>query len=311
MATSSSPSIIAASRTLQVVRAAGGNGNGIFSGTAITGNIFSDGLESGNFDSSVTAQGAGWDRLASTTISIIRNDSFAVCNDSGPITPPNGPVDAIQEWESSPLAPADGAHSLRTRFAASAGDAWSEMRFKLGTWEPTDCWVAFDIRVPVNHFHRDPSSGGNNNKLLRLFGSSYTSGGKVGMEFRPDIDGTGSSNMYIMSDTAGNQTSTPIADSVIFARVPEDRGRWQRIIFHAVSETSLGAADGVVQLWRRWEDETTFTKLSENLNVPLRRGDGAVAGFNKGYLMGYANSGYAADTEFLIDNFNIGTESML
>jgi hypothetical protein len=310
LSTSNGPVSITESLILQVVRAAVGGGTvgTAIVGTAIVGNIFSDGLENIDMDATVTAQGAGWDRIGSTTISIVRDDQFAVANDSGLITP-NGPVTGL-EWESSPMAPETGSHALRTRFAGTAAgqDAWSEMRFKLGTFEPPEVWLSFDVRIPINHFHRGVLD---NNKLLRLFGSAYGSGGKCGMEFRPTSDGSGGSNMYIMADSNGNAMSAPIADSVPFARVPEDRGRWQRLIFHAVSETSPGASDGIVELWRRWEDEATFTKMSENLSVALQRGDGTVAGFNKGYLMGYANSGYTDDTEFLLDNFNIGTESMI
>lgn len=311
MATSDSP-LSVPNITLAVARQAGTvdpdpGGGTVVVGTPLVGNIFTNGLEEASFDASETADGAGWDRTASTTISIVRDDQYVVANDGSDDITPNGPISGRQ-WENSPMAPAGGSHALRCRFGGSvSGDGMAEARFKLGSFTPVDVWLGFDIRVPINFFHRSVS-GPSNNKLIRLFHSSYTSGGKCGMEFRHD--GSGGSNFYLMSDQDGNASPGKAGADIPFCSIA-DRGRWMRIVFRARSETSPLAGDGLLQVYRRWEDEPSLVLLDEVTNARLQRGDGVVPGFNEGYLMGYANSGYDADTEWLLDNFVIGTEPMV
>lgn len=270
------------------------------------GNIFNHGFEDASYEDSVTAEGAGWDRGLTTTTSIVRDDQYVVANDQDDtFAEPLGPI-SDREWEGSPLG--GGTHALRFRYAAgNAGQ--SELRFTLGSHEEPDVWLRWDLRVPINHLHESVGGGADNNKILRLWHTDYSGpGAKVGMEFRED--GSGGSVFYL--NAADNGTgSAQISVNQPFAVVPDDRGRWMRLIFHAMCETSAGASDGVIQCWRKWEDEGGYTLVHEETGLGLVRGDGTVAGFNVGYLMGYANSGYNSDTEWLLDNFTISSEALI
>jgi hypothetical protein len=84
-----------------------------------------------------------------------------------------------------------------------------------------------------------------------------------------------------------------------------------KIVVRLRAETSAGAADGLMQVWRRWEDEGSFTQTHNRTGQPIRIPSGGPNGFAAGYLMGYANSAYGQDTEFLIDDFTLSTTSLL
>ena len=90
-----------------------------------------------------------------------------------------------------------------------------------------------------------------------------------------------------------------------------DRGRWMQMVIHLVAETSDGASDGVIQTWRRWENESDFTKLHDSNNRRLRIPPDGPNGFSAGYLMGWANGTYSESTFWLIDDFTIANTSLL
>ena len=52
--------------------------------------------------------------------------------------------------------------------------------------------------------------------------------------------------------------------------------RWMQLVFHVKCSTSIGADDGIIQMWRRWSDESSFTKIHElltaRLDIPSRPG---------------------------------------
>ncbi|MEQ9318068.1 MAG: hypothetical protein RIF41_02875, partial [Polyangiaceae bacterium] len=72
-----------------------------------------------------------------------------------------------------------------------------------------------------------------------------------------------------------------------------------------------GMADGVTQIWRRWEGEATHTLLSESAGRGFSAPPMGPDGWAAGYVMGWSNSGYAEDTEFLLDEFTIATSSLV
>ena len=67
---------------------------------------------------------------------------------------------------------------------------------------------------------------------------------------------------------------------------------------------------GIVRTWRRWENEAEYTLLVERTNYGFEQVEGGNPGWSGGYLMGWANSGYAITTEFLIDDFTVSTEPL-
>ena len=96
-----------------------------------------------------------------------------------------------------------------------------------------------------------------------------------------------------------------------FIESDTDRGRWMQIVFHVQAESAEGEADGIIETWRRWEDEDTFTKLHETFDAALKIPAGGPAGFQGGYLMGWASDSYAEETEWLLDFFELSTEPLV
>lgn len=71
-------------------------------------------------------------------------------------------------------------------------------------------------------------------------------------------DGAGGSNLcwrYF------NQVDYPHLDCTPFISVPADRDRWMQLVFRVVDLTTTSSNDGVLQMWRRWENESSFTQF--------------------------------------------------
>lgn len=190
------------------------------------------------------------------------------------------------------------------RFRYPAGGDIAEQRFNLGTAQ-RDVWFRYWVRVPKNYTHgaRSPSNHkffalwmdayeGNAPLLIWEFWGTGNGGSTLGFHFRP----TGGSD-------------GPHLDQKPFISVPADRGRWMQVVIHAKASTSSGSNDGVIQLWRRWSNETSFTQLHNYTTANFS--PVANSGWRYGYLMGWANAPYAEETEWLIDDMTIANESLL
>lgn len=71
------------------------------------------------------------------------------------------------------------------------------------------------------------------------------------------------------------------------------------------------SSDGRIELWRRWEDEDSFTQIHEVTDANIAPPPGGPNGWAAGYLLGWANAAYEEHTEWLIDEVTISTESLL
>lgn len=76
----------------------------------------------------------------------------------------------------------------------------------------------------------------------------------------------------------------------------DDRGRWMHSCLYA-----RNGADGRIEQWRRWEDETTYERL-----YSVDRDLGTLP-WSAGYILGWANAPYSETTEFLVDDFLVTT----
>ena len=178
-------------------------------------------------------------------------------------------------------------------------------------------WMGFDLRVPVNFDHAPMANGlsGHNNKLFRIYTSPSTgntdTGSFVGMEFRRtsnDAANTGNSYWYCKissANTSENNTDLNTNPRNRFITIPQDRGKWMRIAVKITTATTNESLDGSMEVWRKWEGEADFTKEFDFQNRGITRSAETGNGFMSGYLLGYANSPYAEDTEFFIDNFEM------
>ncbi|MCP4256812.1 MAG: hypothetical protein GY774_04695, partial [Planctomycetes bacterium] len=94
-----------------------------------------------------------------------------------------------------------------------------------------------------------------------------------------------------------------------FITVPDDRGRWMQCVHRLKTGSAEGVADGIIQLYRRWEGESSFTMIHDMQDAE-NQWNGAGVGYEQGYIMGWANDPYTEDTEWLMDNFEMATSNI-
>lgn len=259
--------------------------------SALGQTFFFDSFESGDM-SATNAEGFQW--AGNNRTSVVT--STAVVYNNGV---QNTPIPSGRNWEAK-----TGEHSLR--FLYEPNKAWTEQRFRMGKAYP-ELWMGFWLRVPLNYSHPTVSSASDNQKLFALWMDDYSSKGEgstVSMEFRGS--GGGSSYFYGKISSGGYTVTGRDLNPAPFIDVPRDRGRWMHLVVHIVSETSPGAKDGTMQVWRKWESESDYTKTHDIGGQPIRLSS-SVRGFAAGYLMGWANAEYPVVTEFLLDDFELGT----
>lgn len=199
----------------------------------------------------------------------------------------------------------DGDYSLRFRYPAGAD--WSEQRFDLGGAYP-EIWISYWLRIPVN-FSYGPGNA-RNNKFFSLWMDGYENNGEgstiwLGME--PNGLGATLGFTYSPGNLAGSVGYSQHKPFISIA----DRGKWVSVVIHVKAETSEGANDGILQTYLRWEDETAYTLFHEGLNLSLRIPPDGPPGFKRGYILGWANAAYEADTEWLVDSFTVSETSLL
>jgi hypothetical protein len=258
--------------------------------------LLADSFESGDM-SATNPDGFKWGKNNRTSVVTA---THAVWN-NGSI---NNPIGNAQDW-----TPFDGAHSLRFRYPAL--DAWSEQRFKLGGAYP-EIWIRYWLRVPLNFVHENVTGGAGNNKFFALWMDGYSQHGEgptIVWNFWPQPEG-GSYFTYSLSQepTGPKGHHGKYAD---FIRSPEDRGRWMQVVLYAKMSSTPTSTDGESRIWRRWQDGCDFTPISETLGRSFVAPAGGPNGWAAGYIMGWANSGYVEDTEWLLDEFTVSTSSLL
>lgn len=275
----------------------------LFPFSSAAGNIFSDSFESGTMSDS-DESGAQWFKGNKTSIVTMDPDPLVVWN--------NGPRNNSLDNDSRDWTAYHGNYSLRFRYGAN--ENWSEQRFGISSENP-ELWVSYWMRVPENFQHK--SADQTNNKLLALWMDGYEGHGDgptVVWQFRQSTnDGSSISTVYHWGPDTGasGRHSGEASGNGTFIRVPEDQGNWMHLVFRIVASSSTSADDGVIQAWRRWADENEYDMLHDQTDARLGFPNSNVNGFSAGYLMGWANAPYAEDTEFLIDDFKLSTESLL
>jgi hypothetical protein len=255
-----------------------------------------DSFESGDMSAS-NADGFSW---GSNNRTSVVTSTEVVWNNGAKSTP----IGSGQDW-----TPFSGEHSLRFRYPAM--EPWSEQRFKLGAAYP-EIWFRYWLRVPKNFVHEPVSESSHNNKFFALWMDGYSQKGDgptIVWNFWGDDSG-GSRFTYSLSQEA-NGTNGHHGSYDNFIRVPEDRGRWMQVVLYAKMSSSATSNDGESRIWRRWQDECDFTLISETVDRGLVAPAAGPNGWAAGYIMGWSNSWYAEDTEWLLDDFTVSSSSLL
>jgi|GEM_PF-917180 len=245
----------------------------LLAGQAAAGIIFQDDFETG--DLSKNQAGAHWGASNHGTI-----DNLRVSNGRAKT----------------------GQYSLEFTFHGDANidaDAWSEQRFELGG-RYAEIWMKYDIYVPANYNYRMPTTGANN-KFMTLWGGAYA-GPALGIGWETEAlgDGTG----YITFHNAFPD-QTHRWDPIRYQRTDTrtfgltDRGTWVEIIVQTKA-ASVANNDGEARVWKRPQGSSTRTLIFEQTGMNTYNAAGNF--FERGYLLGWSDSGYAETTVFYIDN---------
>lgn len=258
--------------------------------------LFFDSFESGDM-SATNADGFAWGNNNRT--SVVTADA-AVWN-NGPI---DNPIPDGSDW-----TPHHGDHCLRFRYPAL--EAWAEQRFDMGSAYP-EIWIRYFLRIPHNFIHENPTGSSANNKFFALWVDGYSQHGEgptIVWNFWPQDDGSSRFTYSFSNETTGVVGHHAGYDD--FIRYPDDQGRWMQVLLYAKMSSSATADDGETRIWRRWEGEQDYTLIAESLERGFVEPAAGPAGWAAGYVMGWSNSGYAEDTEFLLDEFTLSVTSLL
>jgi hypothetical protein len=216
-----------------------------------------------------------------------------------------------------------GDYSLQFHFKGGAPgkDSWAEQRFSLGGFYP-EVWAKYDLYIPANYYHRKDSPS-NNKAFTWLWAGPYVGheGPKLGGQFNPGSFDDGGSNFIAFAEAAWQNggpvrkewnCSTCAAGKSNYAITPNDRGHWMTIVTH-MKYASKSNNDGVMEIWKTdWQGNTiqlvdiqdgAWYSTIKNSTEPAR-------GFDNGYLLGWANSGFDSDTYMYIDNITFSTDPL-
>ena len=251
-----------------------------------------DSFESG--DMSGTNE-AGFDWGGNNRTSVVTAEGVVYSNGEKDIAIPSG-----RDWD-----PKDGEHSLRFRYPA--GQNMAEQRFDLGGAYP-NLWYKYWLKVPINYSHS--TSTPTNNKFFATWMDGYSKSGDGPTVFWNLLsNGNGGSNIAVSHSDGGYTIGGPQMQSTPFIKVPEDRGRWMEVAIHV--QASSPTETGTIELWRRWENENSFTQIHLVEDAYLKIPSQGPNGWSEGYIMGWANAPYKVDTEWLLDSFAVSVDPLM
>lgn len=202
-----------------------------------------------------------------------------------------------------PQSPSGCALAVIYQGGPSGDDGWAEPRFTVGMIDGQhvqEIFVGFVVKVPTNYAHRNDSPS--NNKLLRVWDLVYNNSvAHVGMSTLSS-GSTGQSNVIVEWSNTSNVTGN------------WGTGPWSRVFlpgatdtvgFYAKVASGLNVKDGVIKVWLNRRAIYARTDVDNNTSSTAA---GSFAGFGNGYLLGWANSGFAERTELRVWRFVLATK---
>jgi hypothetical protein len=206
-----------------------------------------------------------------------------------------------------------GTRSLRFSFAGggAGSDSNAEQRFALGR-EYSEVDISFYIYYPdgseglgARYVHRTESPA--NNKFIRVWKGNTSDGNqgytdqwvKAGVSTWPTGNGDSDIGGEIGTDT--KPTGQYNARSKSGAINDSMRGKWTLMRIHMKASTATNRNDGIIEMW------ANGAQLFRSADLPLYPSNGSSPAFQFGYLLGWANSGFAQATRIYIDDVQIST----
>ncbi|WLQ12968.1 hypothetical protein O5O45_24885 [Hahella aquimaris] len=201
--------------------------------------------------------------------------------------------------------PKDGNYSMKFEYKSTpdAVDSSSEQRFEIpaGTSELT---IQYDLFIPENFYHRtqdhvaDANKRQDNNKFLVLWSgiySSYESNNSAAFEYHPSLLQEGASKLdyHLGPGKYDDNHKWPTTDHIIDL---SDAGQWVNYKVH-VKFSEEGKSNGEIT-W--WKNGSVYYAVSG-----LNNYSGFGNYIDKGYLLGWSNSGFSEETVFYLDNLRI------
>ncbi len=219
-------------------------------------------------------------------------DSFA----GGVKNPANG-----FSWDSGvPVVSFSGRNAMQFRYpgVALGSDGSAEQRFNMGR-QLNELWLEYQLHIPANFAHRsDPPD---NNKFLSLWPENYSTTGETYVVTEFERDGVDTSYARILglgdrfyADGTLIRDGDAVQNSNFISATRADQ--WHRIRVHYRIASGVGQTDGIYEGYINdelmWRSRTDWQFWST----------GGLNYIQRGYFMGWANSGYTAQTDFHISD---------
>ena len=248
------------------------------SGVAHGANFFQDSFESGALNHIDPVSKAKWDGSNSES-----GDSVTVSSEKS----------------------RTGSKSLKFFFKGNSSlddDAFAEQRFNLGS-NRQEVFIRYYIYFPSNYSIRNVD-GGENNKLLRLWGNDYNNSNKVGMSIEPTMKPYFEGSIIHWDGTYGCSGDTGVGKNqedykLNFQLNDSYKERWVCFEFHIRQDS--GAGNGILRMY------VDGVLVNDNTNISWQGAPCSPGYFLNGYLMGWSNSGFNQDTAVYIDDVVFST----
>src|SRR5690606_732150 len=142
-----------------------------------------------------------------------------------------------------------------------------------------------------------------NNKFLFVWQGEYgslASGNGIDLEYWSRGRGSSSLSYYLFVDQGAKLRDNGHTFSNDFIiNKDEDAGKWMELIFHFKIASSADN-DGVIHIIKNGKDYLNVRNIGNFSELGYNY-------FEKGYLLGWSNSGYKEETTFYIDNVVFST----
>lgn len=194
-----------------------------------------------------------------------------------------------------------GSNSLQFLFPGDPDltkDSWAEQRFIFGE-DQTDFYVRYYLHLPANYKIRD-SGGANNNKFISFWEEATGYSGPMARNMETSATGVLHKLGY-KAKIAGWPHELDCSGSVGFipnggrAYITDEMiGNWTCFEHHIKTETA--GETGAFQMW------VNGSLVIDDQNLTWKNGPCSPGCINRGYLMGWANSGFDEDTIIYIDD---------